>query len=155
MARCWALSLKERPSFTEIVHALGELPSDSKVWDGHNHTSEGNFTRTLPPKQRQECWIISLSHFREEGWGENIFLICISNRGCVDPTSLLYQRKHTHVCVNGFLWAVPGVYVCLNCSMDDPPLLLWAPVCGSTVTLPACLRPLCPRNTLCHGASQP
>uniref|UniRef100_A0A671WYA4 Inactive tyrosine-protein kinase 7 n=1 Tax=Sparus aurata TaxID=8175 RepID=A0A671WYA4_SPAAU len=31
MARCWALSLKERPSFTEIVHALGELPSDSKV----------------------------------------------------------------------------------------------------------------------------
>lgn len=31
MARCWALSLKERPSFTEIVHALGEVPSDSKV----------------------------------------------------------------------------------------------------------------------------
>ncbi|KAF0027274.1 hypothetical protein F2P81_020015 [Scophthalmus maximus] len=31
MARCWALSLKERPSFTDIVHALGELPSDSKV----------------------------------------------------------------------------------------------------------------------------
>ncbi|XP_063731521.1 inactive tyrosine-protein kinase 7 isoform X1 [Eleginops maclovinus] len=31
MARCWALSLKERPSFTEIVQALGELPSDSKV----------------------------------------------------------------------------------------------------------------------------
>lgn len=31
MARCWALSLKERPSFTEIVHALGEQPSDSKV----------------------------------------------------------------------------------------------------------------------------
>ncbi|XP_038594038.1 inactive tyrosine-protein kinase 7, partial [Micropterus salmoides] len=31
MARCWALSLKERPSFTEIVHTLGELPSDSKV----------------------------------------------------------------------------------------------------------------------------
>lgn len=31
MARCWALSLKERPSFTEIVHALGDLPSDSKV----------------------------------------------------------------------------------------------------------------------------
>uniref|UniRef100_A0A8C9ZH87 Inactive tyrosine-protein kinase 7 n=1 Tax=Sander lucioperca TaxID=283035 RepID=A0A8C9ZH87_SANLU len=31
MVRCWALSLKERPSFTEIVHALGELPSDSKV----------------------------------------------------------------------------------------------------------------------------
>ncbi|KAF7669069.1 hypothetical protein LDENG_00245330 [Lucifuga dentata] len=31
MVRCWAPSLKERPSFTEIVHALGELPSDSKV----------------------------------------------------------------------------------------------------------------------------
>uniref|UniRef100_A0A3Q3FKF6 Inactive tyrosine-protein kinase 7 n=1 Tax=Kryptolebias marmoratus TaxID=37003 RepID=A0A3Q3FKF6_KRYMA len=31
MARCWALGLKERPSFTDIVHALGELPSDSKV----------------------------------------------------------------------------------------------------------------------------
>ncbi|XP_008297718.1 inactive tyrosine-protein kinase 7 [Stegastes partitus] len=31
MVRCWALSLKERPSFTDIVHALGELPSDSKV----------------------------------------------------------------------------------------------------------------------------
>lgn len=31
MCRCWALSLKERPSFTDIVHALGELPSDSKV----------------------------------------------------------------------------------------------------------------------------
>ncbi|KAM9364521.1 inactive tyrosine-protein kinase 7 [Pholidichthys leucotaenia] len=31
MARCWVLSLKERPSFTDIVHALGELPSDSKV----------------------------------------------------------------------------------------------------------------------------
>ncbi|XP_037546541.1 inactive tyrosine-protein kinase 7 [Nematolebias whitei] len=31
MARCWALGLKERPSFTDVVHALGELPSDSKV----------------------------------------------------------------------------------------------------------------------------
>ncbi|XP_028278487.1 inactive tyrosine-protein kinase 7 isoform X2 [Parambassis ranga] len=31
MVRCWAPSLKERPSFTDIVHALGELPSDSKV----------------------------------------------------------------------------------------------------------------------------
>ncbi|KAM4599675.1 inactive tyrosine-protein kinase 7 [Fundulus diaphanus] len=31
MARCWAPSLKERPSFTDIVHALGEPPSDSKV----------------------------------------------------------------------------------------------------------------------------
>uniref|UniRef100_A0A8C5FJS0 Protein tyrosine kinase 7 (inactive) n=1 Tax=Gadus morhua TaxID=8049 RepID=A0A8C5FJS0_GADMO len=31
MARCWAPSLKERPSFTDIVHALGDLPSDSKV----------------------------------------------------------------------------------------------------------------------------
>ncbi|KAM3863016.1 inactive tyrosine-protein kinase 7 [Diretmus argenteus] len=31
MVRCWAPSLKERPSFTEIAHALGELPSDSKV----------------------------------------------------------------------------------------------------------------------------
>ncbi|XP_067381849.1 inactive tyrosine-protein kinase 7 isoform X3 [Channa argus] len=31
MVRCWALSLKERPSFTDIVQALGELPSDSKV----------------------------------------------------------------------------------------------------------------------------
>uniref|UniRef100_A0A7N8Y2P3 Protein tyrosine kinase 7 (inactive) n=1 Tax=Mastacembelus armatus TaxID=205130 RepID=A0A7N8Y2P3_9TELE len=31
MVRCWALSLKERPSFSDIVHTLGELPSDSKV----------------------------------------------------------------------------------------------------------------------------
>lgn len=31
MVRCWAPSLKERPSFSDIVHALGELPSDSKV----------------------------------------------------------------------------------------------------------------------------
>nr|XP_020453243.1 inactive tyrosine-protein kinase 7 [Monopterus albus] len=31
MVRCWALGLKERPSFTDIVHTLGELPSDSKV----------------------------------------------------------------------------------------------------------------------------
>uniref|UniRef100_A0A1A8KU06 Inactive tyrosine-protein kinase 7 n=1 Tax=Nothobranchius kuhntae TaxID=321403 RepID=A0A1A8KU06_NOTKU len=31
MLRCWAPSLKERPSFSDIVHALGELPSDSKV----------------------------------------------------------------------------------------------------------------------------
>ncbi|XP_056147623.1 inactive tyrosine-protein kinase 7-like [Lampris incognitus] len=31
MVRCWAPSLKERPSFSEIVRALGELPSDSKV----------------------------------------------------------------------------------------------------------------------------
>lgn len=31
MARCWAPSLKERPSFSEVVAALGELPSDSKV----------------------------------------------------------------------------------------------------------------------------
>ncbi|CAL8300186.1 unnamed protein product [Merluccius merluccius] len=31
MARCWAPSLKERPSFTDIVQALGDLPSDSKV----------------------------------------------------------------------------------------------------------------------------
>uniref|UniRef100_A0A673CGY7 Inactive tyrosine-protein kinase 7 n=1 Tax=Sphaeramia orbicularis TaxID=375764 RepID=A0A673CGY7_9TELE len=31
MVRCWAPSLKERPSFTDVVHALGELPSDSKV----------------------------------------------------------------------------------------------------------------------------
>lgn len=31
MVRCWASSLKERPSFSEIVSALGELPSDSKV----------------------------------------------------------------------------------------------------------------------------
>ncbi|CAJ1067818.1 inactive tyrosine-protein kinase 7 isoform X1 [Xyrichtys novacula] len=31
MSRCWSLSLKERPSFTDIVQALGEPPSDSKV----------------------------------------------------------------------------------------------------------------------------
>ncbi|KAL6101587.1 ptk7 [Pungitius sinensis] len=31
MVRCWATGLKERPSFTEIVHTLGDLPSDSKV----------------------------------------------------------------------------------------------------------------------------
>lgn len=31
MASCWAPSLKERPSFSDIVHSLGELPSDSKV----------------------------------------------------------------------------------------------------------------------------
>ncbi|KAJ8366039.1 hypothetical protein SKAU_G00148700, partial [Synaphobranchus kaupii] len=31
MGRCWAPSLKERPSFSEMVNALGEVPSDSKV----------------------------------------------------------------------------------------------------------------------------
>lgn len=31
MVRCWAPSLKERPSFTDIVRALGDPPSDSKV----------------------------------------------------------------------------------------------------------------------------
>ncbi|KAJ8378815.1 hypothetical protein AAFF_G00233840, partial [Aldrovandia affinis] len=31
MSRCWAPSLKERPSFSEMVNALGELPSDSRV----------------------------------------------------------------------------------------------------------------------------
>ncbi|XP_020789184.1 inactive tyrosine-protein kinase 7 [Boleophthalmus pectinirostris] len=31
MLRCWAPSLKERPSFTDIVHTLGDIPSDSKV----------------------------------------------------------------------------------------------------------------------------
>ncbi|XP_030628154.1 inactive tyrosine-protein kinase 7 [Chanos chanos] len=31
MSRCWAPSPKERPSFSEILQALGELPSDSKV----------------------------------------------------------------------------------------------------------------------------
>ncbi|KAI4885305.1 hypothetical protein NFI96_012264 [Prochilodus magdalenae] len=31
MTRCWALSLKERPSFNELVQALGDIPLDSKV----------------------------------------------------------------------------------------------------------------------------
>ncbi|XP_061646886.1 inactive tyrosine-protein kinase 7 isoform X2 [Phyllopteryx taeniolatus] len=31
MVSCWAPSLKERPSFSDIVHSLGEPPSDSKV----------------------------------------------------------------------------------------------------------------------------
>ncbi|MEQ2251654.1 Inactive tyrosine-protein kinase 7 [Ilyodon furcidens] len=31
MVRCWAPGLKERPSFTDIVHALGDQPPDSKV----------------------------------------------------------------------------------------------------------------------------
>lgn len=31
MVRCWAPSLKERPSFSDIVHTLGDIPSDSKV----------------------------------------------------------------------------------------------------------------------------
>ncbi|KAM9810094.1 inactive tyrosine-protein kinase 7 [Syngnathus typhle] len=31
MVSCWAPSLKERPSFSDIVHNLGESPSDSKV----------------------------------------------------------------------------------------------------------------------------
>ncbi|KAJ8285013.1 hypothetical protein COCON_G00038630 [Conger conger] len=31
MGRCWAPSLKERPSFSEMVNALGEVPTDSKV----------------------------------------------------------------------------------------------------------------------------
>ncbi|MBN3295048.1 PTK7 kinase, partial [Amia calva] len=31
MVRCWAPSLKDRPSFSEIANALGELPTDSKV----------------------------------------------------------------------------------------------------------------------------
>ncbi|CAB1343327.1 unnamed protein product, partial [Coregonus sp. 'balchen'] len=31
MCRCWAPSLKERPSFSEVVNALGDLSSDSNV----------------------------------------------------------------------------------------------------------------------------
>ncbi|XP_007896436.2 inactive tyrosine-protein kinase 7 [Callorhinchus milii] len=31
MQRCWATSLKDRPSFSEIANTLGELPADSKV----------------------------------------------------------------------------------------------------------------------------
>ncbi|KAL0964177.1 hypothetical protein UPYG_G00320260 [Umbra pygmaea] len=31
MCRCWAPSLKERPSFSEVVSTLAELPSDSNV----------------------------------------------------------------------------------------------------------------------------
>nr|XP_015218709.1 PREDICTED: inactive tyrosine-protein kinase 7 [Lepisosteus oculatus] len=31
MVRCWAPSLKDRPSFSEISNALAELPADSKV----------------------------------------------------------------------------------------------------------------------------
>ncbi|KAM9476533.1 inactive tyrosine-protein kinase 7 isoform 1-T1 [Clarias gariepinus] len=31
MTRCWAPSLKERPSFSELVQALGDIPLDSKV----------------------------------------------------------------------------------------------------------------------------
>ncbi|KAI1896945.1 hypothetical protein AGOR_G00100110 [Albula goreensis] len=31
MGRCWAPSLKERPSFSEMVNTLGEVPTDSKV----------------------------------------------------------------------------------------------------------------------------
>ncbi|KAG7492855.1 hypothetical protein MATL_G00019530 [Megalops atlanticus] len=31
MGRCWAPSLKERPSFSEMVNALGDVPTDSKV----------------------------------------------------------------------------------------------------------------------------
>ncbi|XP_023182787.1 inactive tyrosine-protein kinase 7 [Xiphophorus maculatus] len=31
MVRCWVPGLKERPSFTDIVNALGDQPSDSKV----------------------------------------------------------------------------------------------------------------------------
>uniref|UniRef100_A0A8C6TNW9 Inactive tyrosine-protein kinase 7 n=1 Tax=Neogobius melanostomus TaxID=47308 RepID=A0A8C6TNW9_9GOBI len=30
MARCWAMSLKERPSFTDIVHTLGTYPQTAK-----------------------------------------------------------------------------------------------------------------------------
>ncbi|XP_064814604.1 inactive tyrosine-protein kinase 7-like [Oncorhynchus masou masou] len=31
MCRCWAPSLKERPSFSEVVNTLGDLSSDSNV----------------------------------------------------------------------------------------------------------------------------
>ncbi|MCJ8730435.1 hypothetical protein PDJAM_G00184440 [Pangasius djambal] len=31
MSRCWAPSLKERPSFSELIQALGDIPLDSKV----------------------------------------------------------------------------------------------------------------------------
>lgn len=31
MSRCWAPSLKERPSFSEIIQALGDIPLDSNV----------------------------------------------------------------------------------------------------------------------------
>lgn len=63
MVRCWALSLKERPSFTEIVHALGELPSDSKVWDDHNLPApEGNFVPTPFPQNKDRNAGLLVSH---------------------------------------------------------------------------------------------
>lgn len=31
MSRCWAPSLKERPSFSELIQVLGDIPLDSKV----------------------------------------------------------------------------------------------------------------------------
>lgn len=31
MSWCWASSLKERPSFSELTQALGDIPLDSKV----------------------------------------------------------------------------------------------------------------------------
>lgn len=32
MSQCWAPSLKERPSFSELTQVLGDIPLDSKMW---------------------------------------------------------------------------------------------------------------------------
>lgn len=57
------------------------------------HTTGDFFYQRLSPKRKTGMLDASLTHFREESWGENTFFICISKRGCVDKTSLLYQWK--------------------------------------------------------------
>ncbi|KAF6725589.1 hypothetical protein FQA47_022822 [Oryzias melastigma] len=49
MTRCWALGPKERPSFTDIVHVLGELPSDSKCLHPFTPCSAPEPVKNAPP----------------------------------------------------------------------------------------------------------
>lgn len=74
---------------------------------------------------------------------------------------MLYEWNCTHLCMNGFVRAVPGV--CLHRSMDDPPPPP-ASACGSTVTPPVCgrfrftephnLSASAPSHTLTHTLSK-
>lgn len=89
MVRCWALSLKERPSFTDIVHALGELPSDSKVWSDQSSHSRKELLPTLPrppsPKIQTGMLDYLVSHIsgkrvegEEKRKKKNFNFLCIS-----------------------------------------------------------------------------
>lgn len=99
MVRCWAPSLKERPSFTDIVHALGELPSDSKVW------GRGSPGRAPPPKHRQECWILLILHISGKSGREELVFYAFQQKK-------KKRKKQTNK------WKNVGVRIRLNVSME-------------------------------------